>query len=277
MNPDDFLTVSTYQGPIHEGEFDKNFQKTLDVLNYTNEIKSDFLLMPECFWHGYFDTKEKALKNAIDLKSIEFKDILEQLKRFATTLIVGAIVRENKKVYNTALIIREGELIGRYNKATSYSPYDFIEHGREFPLFEHKGIEYGVIICFDSTSFEPSRILALKGAKIIFCPLFNRMKRQSDMPSLLHHMSHQIARSAENSCWFVTSDIIWNTDDEVCQGHTCIFDNDGRIVSKSQPFEENVISYTIPLTSLKREKEKRLKGHNNLFDQMVEVYNKKYK
>ncbi len=59
-------------------------------------------------------------------------------------------------------------VLEKYRKAYTYAPYDYYSLGREFPVFEKKGIKYGIIICLDSTYREPAHIAALKGARILF-------------------------------------------------------------------------------------------------------------
>ena len=51
---------------------------------------------------------------------------------------------------------------------------------REFPVFTHNGLTFGVVICSDGGYIEPARLLAIKGAKVIFAPHFNYAPRGGD-------------------------------------------------------------------------------------------------
>jgi predicted amidohydrolase len=46
----------------------------------------------------------------------------------------------------------------------------FIQAGKEFPVFEFDGTTFGVLIYFEIAFPELTRIIALKGASVIFVP-----------------------------------------------------------------------------------------------------------
>lgn len=145
--------------------------------------------------------------------------------------------------------------------------------GTDFPVFEKEGIPYGIVICYDINFFEPSRILALKGAKILFCPMWNNISKDAKMLASMHHKSHFSARALDNYCWIVASDIIIEkAGSETCSGYASIISSRGEVVSKSEPFVENLLIYSIPKTNLLENKEKRLMGNKDLFKKMVEAY-----
>jgi predicted amidohydrolase len=54
----------------------------------------------------------------------------------------------------------------------------FHKQGRDFLVFERGGVKFGVVICSDGGYVEPSRILALKGARVIFSPHFNYIGKE---------------------------------------------------------------------------------------------------
>ena len=75
--------------------------------------------------------------------------------------------------------------------------------GREFPVFERKGLKFGVVICADGGYIEPSRILALKGAQVIFSPHFNYIGKQGLLNHFQKVRSDHVARAVENHVYFV--------------------------------------------------------------------------
>jgi predicted amidohydrolase len=79
-------------------------------------------------------------------------------------VIVGFNELRGHDLYNTALVAHKGHLLGTYSKCFAYMP--FHEQGRTFPVFEHKGVKFGVVFCADGGYVEPARILALKGARV---------------------------------------------------------------------------------------------------------------
>ena len=121
--------------------------------------------------------------------------------------------------------------------------------GRTFPVWEHKGVKFGVIICADGGYIEPARILALKGARIIFAPHFNAISG----PGLLSHVmkvrADHTARAIENSVYFVRGNnvVLDSTKSGLTRGETVgygdsyIMDPGGEIVARSRRHVEDFI------------------------------------
>ena len=81
--------------------------------------------------------------------------------------------RDKDYVYNTAALIdRRGHLVGKYRKTHVHWPeMTFgVRPGADYPVFDCDFGRIGIEICYDSWFPEVSRLLALKGAKIIFLP-----------------------------------------------------------------------------------------------------------
>jgi N-carbamoylputrescine amidase len=92
-------------------------------------------------------------------------------------LVCPIFETEDKLFYNSAVVIDAGgDILGSYRKIhVPQIPlweerYYFSSGNHGFPVFETKFAPIGVQICWDNFFPEGSRILALKGAKIIFSP-----------------------------------------------------------------------------------------------------------
>lgn len=269
--------VAAFQGRCIEGDPKANFQKVIDLMNESEARKIDILCLPESFLHGYFSTKEKALQYSIDLQSQEFYAMCDQLKIFSrTTLLLGLNERDNDKIFNTVVVIENGQCLGKYRKAYTYPPFDYYSLGCDFPVFEKQGVKYSIIICLDSAFREPALISALNGAQIIFCPMFNRVSKDAKMLHYLNRKSHFVSRAFDSQCWFIASDVVWDENDsQVCQGYATILDSDGHVVAQSQPFQEMLLTYAIPMKLLHGEtviKKTRRYGNPALFEKVKIAY-----
>lgn len=284
MTNNQFFTVATFQGAIKQGDIHYNLDKTLQQLELAESKQVDVLCMPESFLHGYFESEHDARKYSLDLESTEYAKLLEKFTSYnKTTLLLGINERKKDAIYNTVVVIENGQHLGQYRKAYTYPPYNYFSLGREFPIFEKKGVRYGIIICLDSAYYEPAHILALKGAQVLFCPMFNRVPIDAKMLQYLNRKSHFIARAFDNECWFISSDIVWEQDDKhVCVGYSTILDKNGEIVCKSEPFTEMQLQYSIPHNSLRDEAwhnnwDRRFLGNPELMDIMQEAYEMRMK
>lgn len=277
METSRFLKVAAYQGQAVERDPEKALDLTLQALILAEQMQVDILCMPESFLHGYLDDSREAFRFSLDLESQEAENLFQKFARFKCTLLLGLNEKCQSQLFNTVVVIEEGRLIGKYRKAYTYPPYDYFQCGTEFPIFQKKGISYGIIICLDSAFFEPARILALKGAKLIFSPMFNRTPNDLKMFGYLNRKNHFISRSFENHCWLVSSDVIWDEvgSSQTCPGYACIFNSDGEQVCKSEPYQEGLLTYSIPLESLALKKDKRLLGKSELFEIVSIEYQKR--
>ena len=269
-----YIKVGSYQGPSIEKEPYKALKKIQQILNQEKSNGLDILCLPECFLHGYFNSSSEARKYSINLNENFFQEVLSITKGYQTTIILGINEVDDSNIYNTAVILEDGRLLGKYRKAYTYEPYDYYKCGRDFPVFYKQGIPFGIIICYDSVFIEPARITALNGARILFCPMFNRVKRDSRMLYYLNLKSHFVARAFENDCWFISSDITYDSKTETCPGYTGIFNRLGQQVGSTLPYEEGIISYNIPITDLKDVKNKLI-GNEELNDIMNDAYKKR--
>lgn len=265
----------------HNPEFENDNEYELLALEQTELAEKrgiDILCFPESYLHGYFANKEDAIKHAINLQSEAFSNLCKLFSKFNhTTVLLGLNELDNDGIYNTVVVIEKGQCIGKYRKAYTYSPYDYYSVGRDFPIFEKKGIKYGIVICLDSAYREPAHIAALKGARIIFCPSFNRIAKEARMLHYLHRKSHFVSRAFDNHCWFVVSDIIWDEVNEVCPGYSCILSDDGELVAKAEPFQENILTHSISLDALKIRKKTRIFGNPELFEIVKKTYEQNIK
>jgi len=118
---------------------------------------------------------------------------MKNLSREGGVVIICPIFeREGEKFYNSAVVIDGGEILGVYRKI--HIPqiplweerYYFSPGNIGFPVFKTKFATIGIQICWDNFFPEGSRILALKGAQIIFSPTaaaFASQKRWETMIS----------------------------------------------------------------------------------------------
>lgn len=90
--------------------------------------------------------------------------------------------------FNTAAVYEEGNYLGKYRKhhipeGPKYiEKYYFTPGDADYPVFKTKYGRVAVLICWDEWFPEPARIVALKGAEIIFYP--SAIGSEPDFPEL---------------------------------------------------------------------------------------------
>jgi predicted amidohydrolase len=228
------------------GEFEHNLKRVEEGLLRAEAERAEIVSFPECFLTGYPDTEDGARRGAFAVDSVQLAKVLDLTSRFDPTLIVGFNELRGADLYNTALIAHRGHLLGTYSKCAAYQR--FHKQGRTFPVFERSGVKFGVIICADGGYIEPARILALKGARIVFAPHFNAIEGNGLLRHFMKVRSDHTARAIENSIWFVRgNNVVLDaaksglTHPGVGYGDSYIMDPGGEIVVRSRRHAEDVI------------------------------------
>lgn len=123
--------------------------------------------------HRYFKNEEEARSNALSLDFQEFQQIFSYFLGYKTTVILGLNELLGDKIYNTAVVIEDGNLLGKAQKFTTYPPYDYYAVGSQdhYSIFYKNNIGFGILICCDINYLNFTSILSKKGAQIVFCPM----------------------------------------------------------------------------------------------------------
>lgn len=226
------------------GDFDGNLAKVVKGMEWAQRERVEILCFPECYLTGYPDTEAEARKHAFTVDAPQMMKVLDRTNRFDATVIIGFNELRGQDLYNTALVAHKGHLLGVYSKCFAYMP--FHKQGRDFPVFERSGVKFGVVICADGGYIEPARILALKGARIIFSPHFNYIGKEGLIRHFLHVRADHVARSVENGVWFVRgNNVVLGRDaaitryDGVGYGDSYIVDPTGEILVRSRRHQED--------------------------------------
>ena len=125
------------------------------------------------------------------------KTVCEKAKENAIYVLFTAHERDEQDYYyNTAYLISDkGKICGKYRK-THLTMSEYLAGmvtGNELPVFDTPWGKLGVLICWDQWFYEASRVLASKGAEIVFW-----LTRG-------FHEERLITRARDNGMYYVTS------------------------------------------------------------------------
>jgi predicted amidohydrolase len=228
------------------GEFETNLGKVVRGLERADRDRVEVVCFPECCLTGYPDAEATARRDAFAIESPQMLKLLERTARFEATAIVGFNERRGPDLYNTAAVIWKGHVLGVYSKCSAYQP--FHKQGREFPVFERGGVKFGVVICSDGGYIEPTRILTLKGAKVILAPHYNYIGAGYLLDHFQEVRSDHVARAVENRVYFVRGNNVNLSKDPgitryegVGYGDSYVLDPRGEMMVRSRRGHEDFI------------------------------------
>jgi len=78
---------------------------------------ASLLCVPEAFLQGYLTDETPARQNALELTSPAFGAVLNRLPKTGPTIIMGLIEVQDGRLFNTAIVVERGAVVGRYRKA----------------------------------------------------------------------------------------------------------------------------------------------------------------
>ena len=198
-------------------------------LEWADREAIDLVLFPEAFilGHSYYPQmiERRAQRNSTTALTI----VCGRLRSFRATLVVGAFERQGSAVVNSAIVIENGCVIGRYAKAYPNEPG--VTAGTGCPIFERSGIRYGINICNDANYPDAAKHVADQGASIILYPLNNMLPRQKAGRWRQKSVANLIARARQTGCWITSADVIGGTGDSLSYGCTMVVNPDGNIVT----------------------------------------------
>lgn len=155
---------------------EENILHALDLFDQAGD-SIDIICYPELFTTGYqLDIVGEQFYSLAETVPGATTDRFAELAKKYATGVIGNIVEKDpqseRTLYDTTFFIDEyGAYQGKYRKIHLYPGEEqFFTSGEEFPVFTIHGIRVGSAICFDHAFGEMFRILALKGAEVIFIP-----------------------------------------------------------------------------------------------------------
>lgn len=274
-----YVRIGHYQCRCQQGDFEKNLDTVVHGLTLASEAKLDIVSFPESFLTGYFRSEEDSRANCFSLESPQMAQVLKRTADFAPLFMVGFNELRDDKLYNTVAVIEKGKILGRYSKAMPIHRY--FTPGREFPVFQKNGLTFGVIICADGGYIEPTRILSLKGARLIFAPHFNYVSTPIQHYQMVRN--DHVARAIENGVYFLRANNVEPStslegmrDLGYGYGDSYLVNPNGEIVAAAGLYDEYLMIYNLDLDKEYRSRHNRrsLKSARDLgeiFDRALEA------
>lgn len=180
----------------------------LQFAKKAEDKKVDLLLFPECFLTGYILNETYVANYAYDFESEQFATILKQLKHVKPVLVFGVSEKKAGKYFNSAVVVNKGKLIGVYRKTHLIGPNElFFTPGKDYPIFEIKGLKYGINICYDGQFSDAAKAVANQRAQLLLVPAQNMLQCETAEHWKYKHSEIGAERVKETGLWFVRSDV----------------------------------------------------------------------
>ena len=236
-------------------EIEENISKAKILIDKAAKKGANIILLQELFQTPYFCIQydEDIFKLA---QTFENNKILDQMSKIAkdlnVVLPISFFEKDNNAYFNSIAVINaDGNILGKYRK--SHIPdgpgylekYYFNPGNTGFKVWETKFGKIGIGICWDQWFPEAARIMALKGAEILFYPtaIGDELMSKYDSSSAWQRVMQ--GHAAANIVPVVASNRIGSetVKDQTngFYGKSFICDRTGNIISEASKDKEEII------------------------------------
>jgi len=156
------MKITVAQLNYHIGNFAGNKELIINAIKKAKTEGSDLVIFSELCISGYPPLDLLDRIDFIEKCNFTVKEIAEECT--GITAIVGSPTINNsqhgKKLFNSALVLSEGEIIFSANKALLptydiFDEYRYFEPAQKFSVFQFKGLRLAITVCEDLWDEQP--------------------------------------------------------------------------------------------------------------------------
>lgn len=260
-----YYNVATISPRVKIANPAKNMEEMIRLVK-ENHSKAQVLVFPELSLTGY-TCEDLFLMETTHIETLKSLERLTELNGLDNLLIFGMPIRYKSKLYNVAVVVHKGKIIGMvpktflpeynefYEKRWFTSGQEFME---EYPngviidnyllstnqIFNYGDLNIAIEICEDMWAVKsPSNESAIQGAHLIVnLSASSELIGKSELRKKI--ASVQSEKTMTAYC-YASSGFLESTKDVVFSGHSFMYEL-GSLVGESKKFEEETVTiYTI--------------------------------
>lgn len=231
-------------------DMERNLEKALRLVERAADGGADVIALPENF--ALMGSDRERAKFAQDLDGPLLSELRRVAKERNVVVLAGTILERSsdeadRRPYNTSVLFdRKGSAVAVYRKihlfdvsladGVSYRESESVRPGNDPVVAFVEGIGFGLSICYDLRFPELYRLLAMRGAQVVFLPAAFTLETGKD-----HWMPLLRARAIENQVYIVAPAQFGVHDSgRVTYGHAAIVDPWGAVLAQA-PQKESVV------------------------------------
>lgn len=247
------MKVAAYQAPLSATRSMRTLGLIREQIDWCESNGVEILCCPEGVLGGLADYANRPTDIAIDVERGQLNDLLAPIASDRVGTILGFTeIDRGGRLYNSAAVFHKGSVMGIYRKLYPAINKSIYETGDKLPVFTIGHLTFGIIICLDSNYYEPSRIMASKGATALFVPTNNGLPETKAGPELVVQARNvDIARAVENSVSVIRADVAGRTEGLVSYGSSEIVNPDGMVLQSAQQLRPDLIVADIEIVPRK--------------------------
>ncbi len=231
--------IALAQFSPHIGNIEANAQKMLEQVNEAKKQKADLIIFPELSTLGY-PAEDLLLRPSLAKRT---QKAFEQLGQVKDIVMVFGFVNqtEDGHRYNSAAVMKDGQVLGVYNKQNlpNYGVFDekrYFSQGHQHLVFEYLGHKFGVLICEDIWSL--TTVHQLSQLNVETALVLNASPYEVGKPQ--HRITTMRELAKQLNINLVYTNQVGGQDDLIFDGTSFVINKDGSIALQAASFKEDL-------------------------------------
>ncbi|HSV19663.1 MAG TPA: carbon-nitrogen hydrolase family protein [Casimicrobiaceae bacterium] len=258
------ITVAAAQtGPVLSDDWRESVPGACSMIEAAAQKQVEIVCFSELFMTPFFPNRltQDFDRFFVSLPHESMKRVFDAAADHRMALVLPFGEKDGRHYYNSCVVVdQHGKHVGVYRKTHipailpselpggtgSYEKFYF-SPGTEFPVFDVCGTKIGIQICYDRKYPEGSRLLALKGAEILFMPICAATYGETKLRDKTWEVPLQ-ARAYENGVYVVAVNRAGDEKGRKHMGRSMIIDPIGaEIIAEASSSEPQLLVTTLDL------------------------------
>ncbi len=257
------MTVALAQtGPVPGDDPSDGVTEACRLVERAADNGADLICFGELFLAPFFPNRleEDFDRYFLQLPDPRISPIFEAAKARGLAMIFPFGEKTQSSYYNAALVLdAEGRTVGTYRKThiPAYFPTElqggtgsfekfYFKPGDDLPVFDVCGARIGIQICNDRLYPEPSRVLAQRGAEVLFMPICYSTYGDAEHRQSLWDLPLRM-RAFENGAYVVAVNRVGDEGPRHHIGRSMVVSPRGAILAEAGDTETELLVYTIDI------------------------------
>jgi predicted amidohydrolase len=169
------LKIATAQFENKSGDKQYNLNVINRLSKHASERGADVVVFHECSITGYSFARKLSKEQMLDIAEVipegeSVQKLTQIAKENNITILAGLFEKtDDNRLYKAYICVDGDGLKAKYRKLHPFINPN-IEPGNGYTVFNIKGWECGILICYDNNIIENVRATTLLGAEVIFMP-----------------------------------------------------------------------------------------------------------
>lgn len=171
----DVLKIAAVQFEMAQNDKKKNLTVMGRFIESAAQEGADMIAFPELCTSGYHFLTQSSRATLLTIaertdSGPTFRFMHACARRLGITILFGMLEKDDRgHMFNTYVVIGPKGLLFQHRKVHAFEN-SAISQGDRLEVFRFKGWTMGCLICYDNNIPENNRVLALRGADLIFAP-----------------------------------------------------------------------------------------------------------